>query len=405
MGPLVKSGVKVIYFAVLLTPFFGLYQYAQSFPQLSISFAMPWYYKGGKDILLSLVYLIFLVSIFFRNRFKVSRLLSLFFFVLFAYIVYNFLFLNNILITLVGIRSLFTLPLAFIAFSFISENEVYHIAKIVVLLALLLIPLSMLQFAFGSHVHGTVLGQYAARVSGTFVQPSSLAVYLVLAVYFVGHMYQKYRKYLIPFLAVNILLTGSGIGILGLVLVFILFIAERRASLPSKTVILPALLILLPIAIVVATIYLPAMTDRSDIFLSGQGRITVITDYFSDNLSTSDIFLGKGLGYGTNSLYTIFPEIGEQFGFIPDSMYISMVAQIGVLGLGFFVFLNLYAYKYSTSPFKNVIIVFMFCGLTVNILELFPMNWVYPITLGFLLRNTRLSRRSNPLSRNVLGAL
>jgi len=386
MGSLTRIGIKLTYFAVLIAPIFGLYQYFGCFPQININFTMPWYYKGAKDILLILVYVFFMGSILSRVKFKISYLLSLFFIFLFFYILMNLVFLDSYLLTLVGIRSLLTLLFAFFSYSFFSEREIKDIAKCVVFTALLMLPLSIIQFLFGLHIHGTMFGKFAARVAATFVQPSSLGIFLVLAVYFVKHYSFKYEKLLLSIFAVNILLTGSGIAILGFVFIIVISMANRKITSSSKTLLLPFLVLLLPVSILFTAIYLPEMTDRPDIFISGQGRIEVVKNYFSDNLTTKDIFLGKGFGYGTNSLYTIFPDIGEQYGFIPDSMFISMIAQIGVLGLLFFLFINAYAYVKSKNPIKYIIPLCLFCGLTVNILELYPVNWIYPILLGFLLK-------------------
>lgn len=386
MGSLVTAAIRLTYVAVLSAPIFGLYQYLGYFPQFSINFAMPWYYKGAKDILLILVYLGFVGAIFFRAKFRVSYLLSLFFLFLFFYIILNLSLLDNYLLTLVGVRSLFTLLLAFFSYAFISYEEIRNLSKYVVMVALLMVPLSILQFFFGLHIHGALFERFSARVAATFVQPSSLGIFLVIAVFFVRYFSFKYQKIWVLILSVNIFMTGSGIAILGLVLISILSLSKRKTVFYSKILLVPAFLLLIPVAIYLTALYLPALTDRPDIFLSGQGRIEVVKNYFSDNLTTQNIFFGKGFGYGTNSLYTIFPDIGAQYGFIPDSMYISMIAQIGFFGLLFFLFINIYAYAKSKNPIKDIILVFLFCGLTVNILELYPVNWIYPIILGFLLR-------------------
>lgn len=386
MGSLVSTAIRLTYVAVLSAPIFGLYQYLGYFPQFSMSFAMPWYYKGAKDILLILVYLSFVGAILFRTKFKVSYLLSLFFLFLFFYIILNLSLLDNYLLTLVGIRSLLTLLLAFFSYSFISAEVIKKLAKYVVIVALLMVPLSILQFLFGLHIHGALFERFSARVAATFVQPSSLGIFLVIAVFFVRYFSFKYQNIAALILSVNIFMTGSGIAILGLVLISVLSLSNRKTVFYSKIVLLPAFLLLIPVAIYLTALYLPALTDRPDIFLSGQGRVEVVKNYFSDNLTAQNILFGKGFGYGTNSLYTIFPDIGEQYGFIPDSMYISMIAQVGVLGLLFFLIINIYAYAKSKNPIKDIILVFLFCGLTVNILELYPVNWIYPIVLGFLLR-------------------
>ncbi|MFA5139940.1 MAG: hypothetical protein WC728_11975 [Elusimicrobiota bacterium] len=387
MGPLVRIGIRLSYLAVLIAPLFGLFDYMCCFPQIAIGFEMPWYYKGAKDILLGLVCLLFSGAILSKRRLRVSGALFLFFVFLLVCAVLNFLVLDNHVITLVGIRSLATLLLAFFSYCFFSEEEIAFLARCVVFVALLMVPLSIIQFLYGAQRYGALFDKYAARVAATFIQPSSLGVFLVLAIFLLSHYFprSKFRNCGLFVLTANVLLTGSGIAILGVVL--LVFLSVRRKLIPSsQSTLSPALVFVLPFAVYFISLNLPTITSRPDILLSGQGRIDVIRQYFESQLSMQNVLFGKGLGYGTNSLFTIFPELGGAYGFIPDSMYVSVIAQLGLLGLMIFLILNVHVYAGSNSPLKELLLVVLFCGLTVNILELFPVNWIYPIVLGFLLR-------------------
>jgi hypothetical protein len=386
MGSIVSIGIKLLYFSIFLTPIFGLYEYLGYlgvFPYTRNEVLMPWYYKGTKDILLVLIYICFTSAIFLKKKLKNPPIFFLLFFLfLFFEVSLNIIVLEDYFLLLAGIRSLSTLFLAFFSYAFFSDKEIRKLANLIVFIAILMVPLSLIQLLFGSHIYGMLFDTFAARVTATFVQPNSLGVFLVLSVFLVRLFSLRYKNFLTFIFASIIILTGSGISILAISLMSALFIAKKNINFYLRFVfILP-----LPLLIYLIYAYLPIITNRPDIFQSQQGRMEIIKDYFLSNLTLKDIFLGKGFGYGTNTLFTVYPDIASYYGIIPDSLYVSLFSQIGVIGILFFLFLNGYVYMRSKHPLKDLILLLLFCGLATNILELFPVNWIYPIMLGFLLK-------------------
>jgi len=87
---------------------------------------------------------------------------------------------------------------------------------------------------------------------------------------------------------------------------------------------------------------LPEITGRADIFYSLETRGQILSILYN-NMNYKDIFLGKGLGVGTNSAITILKsgQIPIKFSendlaFISDSQYTSLLSQAGVFSLIFF---------------------------------------------------------------------
>ena len=97
-----------------------------------------------------------------------------------------------------------------------------------------------------------------------------------------------------------------------------------------------------------------------------------------------DLLIGQGLGHGTNLAFNLLPyeSVLQEGAFIPESLYMSLFAQTGVIGSLLFIVMNVKIYLGSSCRYKTMIPVLMFTGLTLNLLELFPINWIYMLLLG-----------------------
>ncbi|MGB9762594.1 MAG: hypothetical protein ACPLW7_01035 [Minisyncoccia bacterium] len=386
-------GIKLIYLAVIITPIFGLWEYLGYLgfiPYTREEVLTPWYIKGIKDILLMLIYLSWTSLIFFQKKFKILPIFFLFLIFLIFQIFLNLFIAENYFIVLAGIRSLSPLFLIFFSYAFFSNKEIETLIRLMVFISLLMVPLSIIQLLFGIPIYGTLFDKFASRVTATFVQPSSLGIFLDSTIFLVHLFSFKYRNFLTLVLVPIIILTGSGISILGLFLITTILIVIKITNPYLKLSFILLLLPNLPLFVYLGINYLPTVTNRPDIFLSPQERIEIVKNYLFSDCTLKDILLGKGFGYGTNTIFTVFPDLAYNYGFIPDSLYISIISQIGIIGLLLFLFVNGYVYLKSKHPIKYSILLFLFFGITTNILELFPVNWIYSIILGSSLKIPRM---------------
>ena len=120
------------------------------------------------------------------------------------------------------------------------------------------------------------------------------------------------------------------------------FIAPKRGVVikQGKSVVIAALAIVFLALVFVALPLIESSAGRGGIIetqINGPGRITNLVN-LSEKISNSpgvNIFFGKGLGYGTNNAFNLFPElIGSDPWFtLIDNTYATWFLQFGLLGL------------------------------------------------------------------------
>lgn len=381
----------------LLTPLFGFWEYLGYlgyFPYTRQEVLTPWYVKGLKDFILLIIYGITIITIMVER--KIIKLpLILFFFYLWVLTLFCISFVDNYIFAIIGLRSIYTLFLVYISFYFLTSKDLDVIFKIMVIVAILVIPLVGIQVLYGIPIYGKILNQFAARPTGVFVQPSSLGIFMVTVLLFLtfSSNFRRLKFVLIPIIGFVVLLTASGTAFFSLVFVLLLILLKVKMNIYLKAAFITITMAFLIGFIYFSFSYLPLISGRPDIWNSPLGRIGVLANYISD-MSLKDLLIGKGFGYGSNSAFTILPTVSynsdmSRYAFIPDSLYISLFSQLGLIGLFFFLVFNVSVFLKSNHPFRITIPVFLFMGVTVNILEFFPLNWVYPILLGICLKYRR----------------
>jgi len=199
------------------------------------------------------------------------------------------------------------------------------------------------------------------------------------------------KKILFVLFSFFIILTGSATSIIGLFFAIIIKNYYKSRRLFGKDVIVILLIILMPILLTT----IPALSGRGAAIYqdSGYNRLKIFSNLINNTNSVSDLLIGHGLGYGSN--FIILASLAGQIeqneivkSFSTDSFYTSYISQIGLIGLLLFLTLNLYAWYHS---FKQkymlgiiMIPVFLLTGFTAIFTEHFPINWVYPIVLGYI---------------------
>jgi hypothetical protein len=138
--------------------------------------------------------------------------------------------------------------------------------------------------------------------------------------------------------------------------------------------------------------FLPIM-----IFLAGRGesyfeqsfmtRLNIFTDLLMNGELISTKF---GASTSTAALYASM-TMGEPIIIPADSIYSSIIGNIGLLGFFLFVLLFLffviYAIRVNRVDLYLFIIIFALYGMTTIFLEIFPVNLLFSIYIAYILRN------------------
>ncbi len=128
---------------------------------------------------------------------------------------------------------------------------------------------------------------------------------------------------------------------------------------------------------------LPLLTSRTKIYDSLIGRLTLFKEYILASSGWCELLLGRGLGAGTNTAVSLLMDwkaSDNPVVFIADSTPLMLTAQIGIIGL-FLVYGILFLAARIDPQARIIYLSIILASLTVNITELFPVNFI----LGLLL--------------------
>lgn len=241
----------------------------------------------------------------------------------------------------------------------------------------------------------------ADRITGTFLQPTTLGLFAVIALMF-------YVCFTNPPSRPRVIATGvSGIVVLAsttasallLYLLVVGYLLVPAGGVQKRTRIV---LILVSLAVVLA---LPWLTGRPDVFASLFGRIQRIQVVLSEEPGAVTVLFGQGLGVGTNAavhwlryafdLGVAVPSLTARMG--SDSTIQSLISQIGVVGcVGFYGLLAQGAWVDARA--RPLYAVIGLASLVINIIEFFPVN----VLLGLLLAHSAATMQGIAERRKTL---
>lgn len=396
----------IIFFLLILTPLFGLFEYFTSLTGEDMSLAhvySPWWIKGLKDFGLLFIFILFTLGFLMREiKFKIPQIISFWLFIF--TILISFILTATYVslpISIVGLRVFAPLLFFLVAYNIFDNRDIKTISKILIFIAAIECVLATIQLFFGMPIHGKNFLGLSARPSGTFFVPSSFAIFLCVVIALIisnKEISSKIKALLITLFSIFVILSESGSGIIGLSIIFIIWLLFFTSLNKDFKVAISLIILLIPIF---TFLNLPEITGRENIFVSLEDRKGILLDTL-EKMSYKDILIGKGLGVGTNSAITILESSQipiefdkEELTFISDSQYISLISQAGIFSLIFFLMLNIAlfvrAFKRRKYDYAQVILILspliLIFSITVNILEFFPINWIYFISLGIFLRH------------------
>jgi hypothetical protein len=238
------------------------------------------------------------------------------------------------------------------------------------------------------------------RAAGAMVMPNSLGVLTVVGLAF----YQSYssdKLYFWPLVVLStiiLVVAGSGTGMVAL-LVLLSMIAVSNFSGARKLVLLGVFLLLSAVSLAL----LPAMTHRPDVYdsvFSPGGRFGTLIEILSES-SAMEVLIGRGVGFGTNAATNLIGSYPRGGGFSADSMVTVLLSQLGIIGVILFFGILVWAYRRDTRA-RPVYLVLAITSLTINITEVFPVNFLLGLTLAGTLSlasaaTERTDRRQEPL--------
>jgi len=226
------------------------------------------------------------------------------------------------------------------------------------------------------------------RAAGTMVLPNSLGAIAVVALAFYASFTPINARFFILLLATMLLFIASGSGT-GLVALFALLaiLTLRRMTGTRKRVAVMASALLG----VLMVLQLPAITHRPDIYdslFAKGGRVDTFNKVLRVS-SATDMLIGHGLGYGTNtasnlaaiSTTPVPAVLGANERYFPDSTITGLLTQLGIMGIAAFYWLLGWAF-WRDSVARPAYLVIALVSLTMNVTELFPVNFLFGLLLA-----------------------
>ena len=276
--------------------------------------------------------------------------------------------------------------LTFLLFS--RQNLKYYDIKLFALFLLmtlgLLLALAPIEMSKAIQVFNTN-SIFKKRMTGFMDQPNTLGVYVICISGFFVVMYRSQLNNL-SFIAlctcVLLLIILSGSNAAAVVFCVFLMAELALAKRTDKSHLKPIILLIL--GIVIVSLY---FTHGRSVIDSLAGRLVKYQYYFSLDLPLLKYLFGHGLGAGSNTILQIqsyFPF--DAFALLPvkfsvDSTPLLLFIQTGIIGCAVFYSLLFYALL-KDKPKQSAYIVFILCSLSINIIEVFPLNIVLALLLS-----------------------
>lgn len=345
-------------------------------------------FKASKDV----VFLsFFLISFLFILRGEAGwkmrygwMFVSMAFLLLYAFFVSYFQ--AGILLPMAGLRSFLFMGVAIGGAWAVREGPFPFLAKCLVGLVLFQVLLAPFECTYGMRLF--MSGRIWNRIVGTMLQPSSFGIVLVLGMVwcFTYCHTRKWMWWLVAIVYILVLFSGSATAILLLFFVSAAALCSKMNRQYRKWLLFTCIA-----GGVVLFFLLPEITGRATIYDSPLGRLLIYKEHIFEGLDWRELLFGRGLGAGTNTAANLFMDwqadtghgAGDRIVFVADSTPLMLIAQIGIIGL-FLVYGVLFLAICVDQQARIFYLSIMLASLTVNITELFPVNFI----LGLLLAHS-----------------
>lgn len=360
---------KIILLSIIVTPIFTS---GELFTLLSLNndneiFSTPLFVKGIKDLIFLL--LIFFAIIFTFKKTRINKVSFISQLVTLYILIVSLLLFEHIIVYLAGLRWIMPILLSFFLISYITEDLLKKISRVLGFLLILTLSIQFLQVLFSVPNYGEIF----YRTNGFFESPTTCGFFIILSFYF-NYFYGccKLRKYVLFLTPIGLYFSFSKTGMIVYVIIFV--VLKYYFSI-FKIFLYTVFLTI--ISFVLMWIFIP-----DSITISLAARI----DFFKDALDHAS-FLSNNFGVSTNTfavlqkLYNIpHPLISS------DAFWTSLLVNVGIL---FFIatfityfFLLYYSYAIKDKRFTIFLLIYGIFGLTISITEAYPMNFLFSILLA-----------------------
>lgn len=385
----------LVLIVIALTPIFSIYE------SLALIFGgivdnsralTPAYIKAIKDIIFVLLATIGFMGIVRKNRVHKYGLLFLLYLLLL--VVIAFIYRDNLLVFVAGLRWIFPLLLITFLIPYVTREFLAKIANILLGLFFLHFIFQIIQLFFAQGWFGRNALGLSLRNPGVFFIPSTAAFFTMCVLFFtMFHQHNRmYRRWVFWLSPLSIILTASGTGIGVYPVVMTIYLASKRffKFLPFVIVVL--------FSLVGYTI--EDITGRDKVV---EGSFATRVEIFLELIGQAS-FASQNFGYGTNTGVLLANQYGLGLNaMITDSTYTSIIANLGIPTFVLTLFIVL---LFSTVAWLNkdkekliFITIFSLFSATTNIVEAFPMNLLFAILTAYYLKNyKRFGSNENPAS-------
>jgi len=291
------------------------------------------------------------------------------------------LFLYGPLPATLGLRQFFFLSLVFLATWSVGRPSLALLSRYLVIALVLELVLAIYENYYGLPVYFST--RPGSRVTGTFSLPASLGIFAAVVFIFAAQFSRMSVWVLAALSGSLVYLSGSATAVILLGVSFALYLLNLVPA-AWRT----AVVIVLTCTLSLLVLLLPKLTSRPDVYDSLFGRMVTVENFARQTQSPGTLLVGRGLGVGSNVVNSAAeqfsdPKIRSALAFpnvSADSTPMALMHQMGLAGvLMFYLMIGLAAWRDPRA--RPIYLVLFLASLTVNITELFPVNFL----LGLLL--------------------
>lgn len=315
------------------------------------------------------------------------------------------------LIAMGGLRPFAPMVLVVAAYSIVGGTFADRFRRWTVILGIAAVLLSVPQVFIdhGSIFYNKVdlwLFTSKGRVFSLFNFPNNFAGFLVFFLAFLAvdeRIGFRIKAILVAVSLVLILLTGAVTGGMALAALTVAYLMYGGRGLPQRRVLIPTA----ALAGVLFVVLFPQLLDLMMIALGrGPGFNTIsarptLVGNALEALGPAGSLIGAGLGIGSSTalgLKSIFgvPHPGPVY--TPDSLVLTLIGQVGIIGLVLFTALfwigwrRAVAIRHTNIGMLGTLLIPTFAAISLGTptFEFFPLNWITWITIGLVLREWRV---------------
>lgn len=345
-----------------------------------------------EGILLVIYWDAFLLFIKHRESIFVSRLWAAFGALVLTYIVFCILLsaMNRVpmIAALAGLRMFQYMPLIFVAYvvAYYYGNEPFKtIGRVLMLYVFVQSVLAVYELLF---LPGFVFGRtfLGPRPFGTLPSPIHFGLTMSACALYFSFLNRRYWVFVCVFLCVA---SGSRTAMLAVCLV-LGYMVIRRFPVWDRVVLV---LMGLPLAyLAYSAVSTRSLSGRE---LKGEARVDVWLQALDNIQGAGDFLFGWGVGLGANTLGTLFGRGYLQGQYMSDSVFIFLIGSYGMIGvLLYLAAIMLLLYNHRRDLRMLILLTaLLFFSAVFTIWELFPLNALLCVMLGWLIGVKQFRRR------------